>query len=111
MTRVEAYAPCENQEMGTDEIRTNFTGDTEADRLLNDDGLALLIGMLLDQQVPMEWAFRGPIELQRRLGSDLDASKLAAMGEDAVKALLMEKPALHRYPGSMGGRVYELCRF
>src|SRR4051812_48167164 len=111
LTRSEAYAPCENQEMGTEMIRTNFTGDTEADQLLSDDGLALLIGMLLDQQVPMEWAFRGPLELQRRPGRDLDATALADMGEDAVKELLVAKPALHRYPGSMGGRVYELCRF
>src|SRR6185437_7810323 len=88
-----------------------ITGDAEADRLLNDDGLALLIGMLLDQQVPMEWAFRGPLELQRRLGRPLDAATLAAMGPDDVKALFVEKPALHRYPGSMGGRVYELCQF
>src|SRR3954469_20253304 len=89
----EAYAPCENPGMGTEMIRTNFTGDAEADQLLNDDGLALLIGMLLDQQVPMEWAFRGPLELQRRLGRNLDATVLADMGEDAVKELFVAKPA------------------
>jgi len=91
-------------------IPTPFTGDEEADRLLSDDAMALLVGMLLDQQVPMEWAFRGPLELKRRLGS-LDAGKLAAMDPDELVAAFVEKPALHRYPASMARRVHELAKF
>jgi len=90
--------------------KTPFTGDAEADRLLATDGFALLVGMLLDQQVPMEWAFRGPLELRRRLGS-LDAGKIAAMDPDTLVAAFVEKPALHRYPASMAKRVQELARF
>lgn len=88
-----------------------ITGNDEADRLLETDPLALLIGMLLDQQVPMEWAFRGPHELTRRLGGSLDAARIAAIDPEELRAVFSEKPALHRYPGSMGGRVHELCRF
>jgi uncharacterized HhH-GPD family protein len=86
-----------------------ITGDAAADQLLIDDPLALLIGMLLDQQVPMAWAFRGPAALSARLGG-LDASRIAAMSEDDVVAAFSDKPALHRYPGSMGKRTYALCR-
>ena len=91
-------------------ILTPFTGDAEADRLLSSDGFALLVGMLLDQQVPMEWAFRGPLELQRRIGK-LDPAKIAAMDPGAVVEAMVAKPALHRYPASMAKRVYELARF
>ena len=84
--------------------------DADADRLLSDSPLALLIGMVLDQQVPLEWAFSGPLELRRRLGVDLDAARIASMDPDALKALFAERPALHRYPGSMAGRVQDLCR-
>jgi len=86
-----------------------ITGDPEADRLLVDDPLALLMGMLLDQQVPMEWAFKGPHTLKERLGS-LDAAEIAAMTPDAVEAVFKEKPALHRFPGSMGKRAHALCQ-
>ena len=86
------------------------TGDADADRLLVEDPLALVIGMLLDQQVPMEWAFRGPARLQERLGRALDANAIAAMTEDDVVAVFQAKPALHRFPGSMGKRTYALCR-
>jgi uncharacterized HhH-GPD family protein len=65
--------------------------------------------MLLDQQVPMSWAFRGPASLSARLGG-LDAGKIAAMSEDDVVAAFRDKPALHRYPGSMGKRTHALCR-
>ena len=91
-------------------ILTPFTGDAEADLLLSGDAFALLTGMLLDQQVPMEWAFRGPLELKRRLGS-LDAGRVAAMDPDALVAVFVEKPALHRYPASMAKRVHELAKF
>jgi uncharacterized HhH-GPD family protein len=87
------------------------TGDPDADRLLVEDPLALLIGMLLDQQVPMEWAFRGPARLKERLGGTLDCNAIAAMSEDDVVAVFQGKPALHRFPGSMGKRTYALCRY
>ena len=86
-----------------------ITGDTDADRLLAEDPLALLLGMLLDQQVPMEWAFQAPSILRQRLGGQLDAGKLAAMSEDDVVQLFVEKPALHRYPASMAKRAHALC--
>ena len=85
------------------------TGEPDADQLLVEDPLALLIGMLLDQQVPMEWAFRGPAALSARLGG-LDAARIAAMPEDDVVAAFRDKPALHRYPGSMAKRTHKLCR-
>jgi len=88
-----------------------ITGDPAADDLLVTDPLALVIGMLLDQQVPMEWAFRGPATLKERLGGSLDATAIAAMSEDDVVAVFQSKPALHRFPGSMGKRTYALCRF
>jgi uncharacterized HhH-GPD family protein len=86
-----------------------ITGDAEADRLLHTDGTALLIGMLLDQQVPMEWAFRGPRTLYERLGH-LDARLIAAMPEDDLVAVCCDKPAIHRFPASMGRRIHALCR-
>jgi uncharacterized HhH-GPD family protein len=86
-----------------------ITGDADADRLLAEDPLALLLGMLLDQQVPMEWAFQAPSILRQRLGGQLDAGKLAAMSEDDVVQLFVEKPALHRYPASMAKRAHALC--
>jgi uncharacterized HhH-GPD family protein len=87
------------------------TGEAEADRLLVENPLALLIGMLLDQQVPMEWAFRGPFTLQERLGGSLDAETIAAMGADKIEAVFRDKPAMHRYPGSMGKRTHALCAY
>ena len=86
-----------------------ITGDVDADRLLNTDPLALLIGMLLDQQVPMEWAFRGPATLLDRLGR-LDAATIAEMDPEAFVAACRIKPAIHRFPNSMAGRIQDLCR-
>jgi uncharacterized HhH-GPD family protein len=86
------------------------TGEPDADRLLVENPFALLLGMLLDQQVPMEWAFRGPFTLEGRIGGSLDAATLAAMGEERVEAIFREKPALHRYPGSMGKRAFALAQ-
>lgn len=86
------------------------TGDPDADKLLNTDPLALLIGMLLDQQVPMEWAFVGPARLRQRLGGTLDAAAIADMDPEALEAAFKEKPSLHRFPGSMARRTQELCR-
>lgn len=86
-----------------------ITGDDAADRLLEESPLALLIGMLLDQQVPMEWAFKGPSTLRDRFGGRLDARSIAAMGEDGVVAVCCERPAVHRYPAAMGRRIHGLC--
>jgi len=86
-----------------------ITGDPDADKLLNTDPLALLLGMLLDQQVPMEWAFKGPFTLKGRLGGTLDANAIAAMDPDEFVAAFTEKPALHRFPGSMGKRAHAVC--
>ncbi len=85
-----------------------ITGDAEADQLLVDDPLALLIGMLLDQQVPMEWAFRGPARLKERLGA-LDAGAISAMAPEEIDAVFREKPALHRFPSAMAKRTHALC--
>ena len=84
----------------------------EADELLGRSPLAALTGMLLDQQVPMEWAFSGPYTIAQRLGSDdLDAARIAAYDPDAFAELLKQKPAVHRYPGSMAKRIQQLCRY
>ena len=91
-------------------IALHITGDPEADSFLSEDPLALIIGMLLDQQVTMEKAFSSPAELARRLGGPLDAAAIAAMPHERLTELFKERPALHRYPGSMAGRVQELCR-
>ena len=89
--------------------RLPITGDPEADRLLTDEPLALVIGMLLDQQVPMEWAFKGPFTLKARLGGRLDAAEIAAMDVEDFVSVCSAKPAIHRFPASMGRRVWELC--
>jgi len=90
----------------------HVTGDPEADELLSRDPLALLVGMVLDQQVTMEKAFSSPAELARRLGTpgSLDAATIAAMDPDDLVALFRERPALHRYPGSMATRVQDVSR-
>ncbi|MEO8094194.1 MAG: HhH-GPD-type base excision DNA repair protein [Pseudolysinimonas sp.] len=89
-------------------MELHITGDAEADRLLSTDPLALLIGMLLDQQVPMETAFAGPAKLRQRLGH-LDAGRIAAHDPDAFAELCKTPPAVHRFPGSMAGRIQSLC--
>jgi uncharacterized HhH-GPD family protein len=85
-----------------------ITGDETTDGLLNSDGNALLFGMLLDQQVPMEWAFAGPAKLLDRLGH-LDPQKIADMDIDDFVSVCVEKPAIHRFPGSMGKRIHSVC--
>src|SRR5256885_932484 len=87
-----------------------LAGDPDADQLLTNDPLALLIGMVLDQQIPLEWAFHGPYELQQRLKTKLDAAAIADMDPEALAKAFSERPALHRYPGSMARRVQELCQ-
>jgi uncharacterized HhH-GPD family protein len=85
------------------------TGNADADKLLNSDPLALLLGMLLDQQVPMEWAFIGPYLLKERMGG-LDARTIAAMPEEEFLVIAKGPRAIHRFPGSMGKRVQAVCR-
>jgi len=85
-----------------------FTGNPDADRLLAEDPLALLIGFALDQQVTVQKAFAGPYELRRRLGT-LDAGALATMEFEPFEAAFRTPPALHRFPGNMAKRVRELC--
>ncbi|MBO0731260.1 MAG: Fe-S cluster assembly protein HesB, partial [Acidimicrobiaceae bacterium] len=82
----------------------------EADKLLSDNPLALLIGMVLDQQVPLEWAFSAPLTLKQRLGGRLDVTEIAEMDPDQLAAAFLERPALHRFPAANAKRVQELCR-
>jgi uncharacterized HhH-GPD family protein len=87
-----------------------FTGDPEADALLVADPLALLIGFALDQQVTLQKAFSGPLELSRRIGG-LDAKRIAAMDPDELDKAFRDRPALHRFPGNMAKRTQELCAY
>jgi uncharacterized HhH-GPD family protein len=87
-----------------------LTGDIEADQLLTEDDNALLIGMVLDQQVPMEKAFSGPLVLAQRMGGQLDVAAVAAMSEDDFVALCSRPPAIHRFPAAMAKRVRQLCQ-
>ncbi|MEU0068959.1 HhH-GPD-type base excision DNA repair protein [Streptomyces sp. NPDC006332] len=94
------------------DVTLHLAQDPEADALLGRSPLAALVGMLLDQQVPMEWAFKGPRTIADRLGADdLDAHEIAAQDPEAFAALLSEKPAVHRYPGSMAKRIQQLCQY
>ncbi|MGW1890447.1 HhH-GPD-type base excision DNA repair protein [Streptomyces sp. NPDC002004] len=94
------------------DVTLHLAQQPEADELLSRSPLAQLVGMLLDQQVPMEWAFSGPCTIARRMGTDdLDAHEIAAYDPEAFAALLSEKPAVHRYPGSMAARIQQLCRY
>jgi len=86
------------------------TGNPEADQLLETEPLALMLGMLLDQQVPMEWAFIGPYRLRERLGGRLDAAAIAALDPADLDAAFREKPALHRFPGAMAKRAQALAQ-
>ncbi len=87
-----------------------LTGDPDADRLLTADDNALLLGMVLDQQVPMEKAFAGPAVIAQRMGGRLDVAAIAAMEEEAFVALCSERPAVHRFPGAMAKRVRQVCQ-
>jgi uncharacterized HhH-GPD family protein len=84
--------------------------DPDADKLLSEDPLALLIGMVLDQQIPLEWAFKGPQMLKERLGGTLDAADIAGRDPEELAKVFAERPALHRYPSSMAKRVRDLCQ-
>ena len=88
--------------------RLHFTGNEEADRLLVDEPMALLIGFALDQQVPVPTAFTGPLKLKQRLGT-LDPGRIATTDPATLEAAFREKPAIHRFPGNMARRVQELA--
>lgn len=90
-------------------LKLPLSGDPAADKLLEKDPLALLIGMVLDQQIPLERAFRSPADLKARLGR-LDVEELANADPDELARTFAEPPALHRFPASMAKRVQELCR-
>jgi uncharacterized HhH-GPD family protein len=88
-----------------------WTENEDANRLLARSGLALLIGMLLDQQFPMERAFFGPYLLQERMGRDLDTATVAGYDPQALEEIFKGPPAIHRFPGSMARRTQDLCSY
>jgi uncharacterized HhH-GPD family protein len=89
-------------------LRLGWTGDSDADRLISENPTALLIGFCLDQQVPIEWAFQGPLRMRERLGT-IDPVEVARMDPAKVEKAFQTPPALHRFPVSMAQRVYGLC--
>ncbi|WP_374581064.1 HhH-GPD-type base excision DNA repair protein [Frankia sp. CiP3] len=93
-----------------DVVGLHLSQIAEADELLTNDPLALLIGMVLDQQIPLERAFAAPCELARRLGRSLNAADLARADPDELGAAFSQQPALHRFPGSMAKRVQSMCQ-
>ena len=88
--------------------RLHFTGNDEADELLAREPFALLMGFALDQQVPVQTAFSGPLKLKQRLGT-LDPGKVATTDPAKLEAIFREKPAIHRFPGNMAKRVQDLA--
>ncbi len=86
----------------------HITGDADADQLLSEEPLALLVGMLLDQQVPMETAFAGPAKIRERLGA-FDAATIAGEDPERLADVFKQTPAVHRFPGSMAERTQALC--
>src|SRR5947207_11055495 len=89
--------------------RLHYTGNDEADRLIADEPFALLMGFALDQQVPVPTAFAGPLKLKQRLGT-VDPRRLAALDPAELEAACREKPAVHRYPGTMARRIQDLAQ-
>jgi uncharacterized HhH-GPD family protein len=96
--------------MATSALKLPLSGDETADKLLEKDPLALLIGMVLDQQIPLEKAFRSPSDLKERMGGKLDAGAIAAADPDELATIFSTPPALHRFPASMAKRVQEMCQ-
>ena len=88
----------------------HLVGDPGVDRLLSTNSNALLAGMVLDQQVPMEKAFSGPSVIAERMGGGFDVAAIAAMDVDDFVAICSQRPAVHRFPGSMGKRLHDVCR-
>src|SRR5918912_2343634 len=89
--------------------RLHFTGDDEADALLAREPFALLVGFALDQQVPVQTAFSGPLKVKQRLGT-IDPRAIASTDPAQLEAAFREKPAVHRFPGTMAQRVQDLAR-
>jgi uncharacterized HhH-GPD family protein len=104
----EGYHPAVAPASANSPSNLPFTGNDDADRLLAEDPLALLIGFALDQQVTVQKAFSGPWELRRRLGY-LDAGRIARTDPAELDRVFRERPALHRFPGSMATKVAALC--
>jgi uncharacterized HhH-GPD family protein len=101
--------------MGQDVAMTSpngmyLTGDADADALLTTNANALLVGMVLDQQVPLEKAFSGPAVIAERMGGTFDVAAIAETSEEDFVALCSVRPAIHRFPGSMAKRVHQVCR-
>ena len=96
-------------ECQTGGMALHITGDPAADELLTDNPLALLVGMLLDQQVPMETAFAGPLKIEQRTGA-ADAAAIAGMDPEKFLEAFKQTPSVHRFPGSMAARVQTLCQ-
>lgn len=90
-------------------VQFPITNDDDANAFLVENPLALLLGMLLDQQVPMEWAFRAPHTLAERLGPRFTAGDIAAMDPEELVEVFCRKPALHRYPAAMARRAHAVC--
>jgi uncharacterized HhH-GPD family protein len=99
-----------SRDVRTHPAELHYTPDPDANRLIAENPVALLIGFCLDQQVTVQKAFSGPLELQRRLGT-LDPARIAAEDPEQLVARFRERPALHRFPGSMAARVQALCAF
>jgi uncharacterized HhH-GPD family protein len=91
-------------------LSLHIAQDAEADQLVSENPLALLIALVLDQQIPLERAFSAPRDLKDRLGGRLDAAEIAAMDPDQLAAVFSMRPALHRFPTANAKRVQELCR-
>ncbi|MDP9402693.1 MAG: Fe-S cluster assembly protein HesB [Actinomycetota bacterium] len=89
--------------------RLSLAQDPAADKLLTGDPLALLVGMVLDQQIPLEWAFKGPLMLKERLGGRLQAAEIASLDPGRLAEVFSQRPALHRFPASNAKRVQALC--
>ena len=88
-----------------------YTEDEEANNLLENQPFALLIGIVLYQQIPIETAFLGPHRLQERLGGELDPSQIAGLDPESLETVFKEKPAIHRFPGNMAKRVQATSQF
>jgi len=91
-------------------LSLHLAQNQKADALISKDPLALLIGMVLDQQIPLEKAFTSPLDLKNRLGGRLDAAEIAATDPEDLAAVFSARPALHRFPAANAKRVQELCR-
>jgi uncharacterized HhH-GPD family protein len=88
-----------------------YTDDSEANDLLEEDPFALLVGIVLYQQIPVETAFAGPYRLKERLAGNLDPAQIAGLDPESLEGVFKEKPAIHRFPGNMAKRVQAVAQF